>query len=323
MSWGKSLRRALLIVLLVAAGCASAGGSAGRVAGNTLPQVRTTTATAPTTRNRRPTAPLVTTTTVAPEQPGWFPLSYRRTGIALDAQNHVLADGSHVIVVRFRAGQTKFALHVGSQDPPTGGVAISPSARSAVSNAELPRLLAAFNGGFKVGSGSGGFEIDGHTLTPLQSGRSSFVIDTNGSGHIGVWGQDLPTPKEHVSSVRQNLFPLVTGSQLSPSIADIASWGARFKGEDMVARSALGEDKNGNILYAASMLALPSDVGTALIDAGATNAMELDINPEWVQLAFAARAGDQLRAGVPGQNRPANQYLVGWTRDFVTVLAGR
>jgi hypothetical protein len=317
------LRRALVIVLLAAAGCASSGGGSGRVAGQALPEVHTTTAAPPTTRNRPPIASLGTTTTVAAEQPGWLPVSYSRTGIALDAQSHAFADGSHVIVVRFRAGQTKFALHVGSQDPPTGGVAISPSARSAVSNAELPLLLAAFNGGFKVGSGSGGFEIDGQILTPLQSGRSSFVIDTNGSGHIGVWGQDVPTPKEHVASVRQNLFPLVIGSQLSPSIADVALWGARFKGEDMVARSALGEDKHGNILYAGSMVALPSDVGTALIDAGATNAMELDINPEWVQLALAAHPGGQLRAGVSGQNRPPNQYLVGWTRDFFTVLAGR
>jgi hypothetical protein len=28
-----------------------------------------------------------------------------------------------------------------------------------------------------------------------------------------------------------------------------------------------------------------------------------------------------LVAGIPGQNRPGNQYQVGWTRDFVTVLA--
>ena len=226
-------------------------------------------------------------------------------------------------VVRFRAGETKFALHVGSEDPPAAGVAISPNAGPAVSSIEAPRLLAAFNGGFKVAAGSGGVEIDGRNLAPLQTGSASFVIDTNGSGHMGVWGQNLPAPGERVASVRQNLIPLVAGSQLSPRISDIAFWGARYKGEDMVARSALGEDANGNILYAGSMAALPGDVGTALIDAGAVNAMELDINPEWVQLALAAHPGGQLTASIAGQNRPANQYLVGWTRDFFTVLAGR
>ena len=49
--------------------------------------------------------------------------------------------------------------------------------------------------------------------------------------------------------------------------------------------------------------------------------MELDINPEWVQLDAAARPGGPLSAGVPGQHRPATQYLTGWTRDFIAVQA--
>ena len=49
--------------------------------------------------------------------------------------------------------------------------------------------------------------------------------------------------------------------------------------------------------------------------------MELDINPEWVQLDAAGRPGDALTAEVPGQFRPSDQYLAGWTRDFFTVLA--
>ena len=59
----------------------------------------------------------------------------------------------------------------------------------------------------------------------------------------------------------------------------------------------------------------------ALAGAGAVTGMELDINPEWVQLAWAAAPGGPLSPGVPGQNRPGNQYQIGWSRDFVTVLA--
>ena len=69
------------------------------------------------------------------------------------------------------------------------------------------------------------------------------------------------------------------------------------------------------------MSALPVDLATALSEDGATDAMELDINPEWIQLDVASRAGAPLQAVVPGQSRPADQYLVGWTRDFITVLA--
>ena len=49
--------------------------------------------------------------------------------------------------------------------------------------------------------------------------------------------------------------------------------------------------------------------------------MELDINPAWEQIAVAPSPGAPLTAGIPGQHRPANQYQLGWTRDFVTVLA--
>jgi hypothetical protein len=54
---------------------------------------------------------------------------------------------------------------------------------------------------------------------------------------------------------------------------------------------------------------------------GARVAMELDINPEWVQLDVAHRPGGPLTAEVPGQARPADQYLVGWSRDFFAVVA--
>ena len=90
-----------------------------------------------------------------------------------------------------------------------------------------------------------------------------------------------------------------------------------------MARSALGENAAGDLMYAASMSTVPADLAQALAGAGATVAMELDINPEWVQLDVASRPGGPLRAGIPGQHRPANQYLTGWTRDFIAVLAPR
>ena len=157
---------------------------------------------------------------------------------------------------------------------------------------------------------------------PLSSGLAAFVIDADGSGHVGVWGQDLPRSGEQVVSVRQNLPPLVEGGQPSPKIADVAAWGETLGGGSSVARSALGEDAAGDILYAGSMSAVPADLAQALITCGTTVAMELDINPEWVQLAVAGSARGATRARVyPGQHRPADQYTLGWTRDFVAVVA--
>ncbi len=198
----------------------------------------------------------------------------------------------------------------------------SPDGGSTVGPNEIPVLLAAFNGGFKSDAGAGGFELDSQVIVPLQTGLASLVIDADGSAHVGVWGEGLPVTVEQVVSVRQNLPPLVVNGQPSPAIADIGSWGSTLGGGAVAARSSLGEDASGDLLYAASMAALPADLASALIGAGTITGMELDINPEWVQIDAAPAPGGTLAAGIPGQNRPSDQYLVGWTRDFITVLAG-
>jgi hypothetical protein len=69
------------------------------------------------------------------------------------------------------------------------------------------------------------------------------------------------------------------------------------------------------------MSSVPVDLANALIGAGAVRGMELDINPEWVQMDTAATPGAPLAAQIPGQNRPADQCQAGWTRDFVAVLS--
>lgn len=287
---------------LALAGCSSGSATASGVA---KPTVTTT-------------IPPTTTTT---EQPGWTPDSTVNGAIAVDQQTVTETDGHVVTVFRFRSGQTRFGLHVGSTDPPVGTAALGPNGGSIVGPGEVPFLLAAFNGGFLTSAGAGGFELSGQVLVPLQTGIASLVIDANGTARVGVWGQNLPTKGEQVASVRQNLVPLVSGGQPSPQIASIGAWGATLGGGSVVARSSLGEDGAGNLLYAASVNALPSDLANALIGAGVVVGMELDINPEWVQLAWAANPGGALAAGVPGQSRPADQYQVGWTRDFITVLA--
>jgi hypothetical protein len=46
-----------------------------------------------------------------------------------------------------------------------------------------------------------------------------------------------------------------------------------------------------------------------------------DLRRARVQLDVARKPGHPLTAAIPGQVRPAGQYLAGWLRDFVTVLA--
>ena len=229
------------------------------------------------------------------------------------------ADGSLVTVAVFR-GPVRYVLHDGRQDPgPAAGGLLR--AGPAVTGGERGQLLAAFNGGFKMAAGAGGYMQEGHVIGPLRPGFASLVIDRSGRARIGVWGHGTPSPGEAVYSVRQNLQPLVLGGKPTTAAYDWGLWGATLGGGAYVARSALGQDAAGDLIYAASMSAVPADLAQVLARSGARIAMELDINPAWVQLDAAARPGGRFRAEVYGQYRPADQYLVGWSRDFITVLA--
>ena len=227
-------------------------------------------------------------------------------------------DGSVMTVATF-GGPLTFVLHSGSEDP--GAAAGRVRAGPAVRGAERKRLLAAFNGGFKLSAGAGGYEQEGHVIVTLRRGLTSLVIDRSGRARIGIWGHGVPAPGEAVYSVRQNLPPLVLHGKPTALAADWGVWGATLGGGEYVARSALGQDAAGQLVFAASMSATPADIAAVLAYAGAQIAMELDINPEWVQLDVAGHPGGPLRAALPGQNRPGDQFLVGWARDFITVLA--
>ena len=229
-----------------------------------------------------------------------------------------MKDGSVVTLAAF-TGPVTYVLHDGSEDP--GLAAGRVRAGPAVRGAERRRLLAAFNGGFKLSAGAGGYEQEGHVAAALRRGVTSLVIDRSGRARIGIWGRGVPAPGEAVYSVRQNLPPLVLGGRPTAGAADWGRWGATLGGGEYVARSALGQDAAGHLVYAASMSASPADLAVAMARAGVRIAMELDINPEWVQLDVASRPGGPLRAALRGQDRPADQFLLGWARDFIAVLA--
>ncbi|HEX2744924.1 MAG TPA: hypothetical protein VHN16_11045 [Streptosporangiaceae bacterium] len=229
------------------------------------------------------------------------------------------ADGALVTVAIF-LGPVRYVLHNGSADP---GPAASGLVRAgpAVTGAERRQLLAAFNGGFKLSADAGGYMQEDHVISPLRPGFASLVIDRSGQARIGVWGRGLPAPGEAVYSVRQNLQALVQNGRPAAASTDWAIWGATLGGGAYVARSAIGQDASGDLMYAASMSAVPADLAAALAGHGARIAMELDINPEWVQLDAARTPGGALTAEISGQYHPSDQYLTGWTRDFFAVLA--
>ncbi len=132
-------------------------------------------------------------------------------------------DGALVTVATF-LGPVRYVLHNGSADP--GAAAGAVRAGPVVTGAERRQLLAAFNGGFKLSAGVGGYMQEGHVISPLRRGFASLVIDRSGQARIGVWGSRTPGPGEAVYSVRQNLQPLVLNGRPTAAAADWTRWGA-------------------------------------------------------------------------------------------------
>jgi hypothetical protein len=306
-----------LAAAVVAASLVVAGCSAQQALPKTAPSSTTTSEPLP--------PPATTTTTTWPTgSPGWTVASVGPRGITAEVRTVTVPSGRTLTAARFPAATTAFHVHVGYQDPP-GASSLAPGdASSSVSttSAESNLLVAAFNGGFKQNAAAGGMEVDGIVVSPMSNGFAAAVVDRDGSLHVGLWGRDYPKPGEDVVAVRENLGLLVENSQATAAaMAGPGPWGAVLGPNPVVARSSLGVDAQGNVIYVASTAALPSDLAAAQVQLGAVTAMQLDINPSWITLGVARGPGQPMTGMIPGQYHDPSIYLRGWERDFFAVLA--
>jgi hypothetical protein len=186
-------------------------------------------------------------------------------------------------------------------------------------------VVAAFNGGFKFTTGDVGWMSGGQVAEPLVSGRGSIVTYVDGSTAIGAWHQGIPAPGRPIFSVLQNLSLLVDrGSPAANAEGCIQScWGATVGGANVVARSALGEASNGDLIWAAGEQLTPLSLARSLAAAGVSRAVELDINPDWVAGYLYPHGGGGPKAVpvVPGQLGITGQLLQPYGRDFFAVVA--
>jgi hypothetical protein len=197
-----------------------------------------------------------------------------------------------------------------------------------VTPAELPYLVAAFNGGFRFQDARGGIYLEAKTGVALVAGAASFVIYRDGRVDIGAWGREVSMTPE-VASVLQNVVLLVDKGQLAPSATytDNAIWGYTLGGGYVVPRSGIGVTADGALVYVAGPALTARSLAESLQRAGAVRAMTLDINPEWVTFNFYSHAPGrpaQLTGAklYPEMQRPADRYLppVWEARDFFEVL---
>lgn len=229
---------------------------------------------------------------------------------------------SGVTLVRISQTLAHLALHAGATDPGGSGWRYG----NHVAGRELSHLILGFNGAFKFSTGAGGFFSFGRTAVPLAAGRASIVTYRGGRTDIGLWREGVPARGMPVASVRQNLTLLVDAGQVTASAQSCGSacWGATIGGASVVARSGLGIQRNGRLIWAAGADLSVSQLADAMVGVGVQRGMELDINPDWVAgylYVHHRHAGLDPAPVVPGQYGIYGHLLAPYSRDFFTVLA--
>ena len=319
-----------------AAGPAASASAAGR------PQATAQGAGTSTTSGQHARRPLPAPATLAPfgspaaGQGTWSPVGRTVRGVpAIYQTTLVPPGGTRPAGIAWMDTRLLAArLYSGSKSPGGGPYRYT----APIQPVQAARLVAAFNGGFKMNEAGGGYYTQGRTIDPLRRGSASLVIYADGSVDLGAWGSDVRmTP--NVVSVRQNLVPLVASGRPTPQAAsqDWQAWGstcgaascaASVPGIEHQWRSGLGITADGALVYAAGSALDPLQLAQLLVRAGVVRGMQLDINPNWPDFvsynppagALAAPSNGRKLLSSTAQG-PSTFFEAWWARDFITMSA--
>ena len=227
---------------------------------------------------------------------------------------------SGVTLLAFNQRLLELHLHSGTIDAGASGWRYGP----AISGSERTRVLAGFNGGFRLDVGAGGFESYGRVAVPLRSGLGSIVTYSDGTTNVGSWRGLVPAARKRVVSVRQNLTLLIDHGRSAPTVSCSSCWGATLGGVVDPARSALGITASGRLVWAGGEHLTAAALAAALLSARVVRAVELDINPEWVAAYLYRHPSARRPLGpvsmVAGQQGIPGEFLSPWSRDFFTIV---
>jgi hypothetical protein len=183
------------------------------------------------------------------------------------------------------------------------------------------RMVAAFNGGFKLSDHVGGYYYLGSTVQPLLPGYAAFVVHRNGTLSVGVWGRDLHLTPD-VVVVRQNLPPIISGGLSQAKSTDLSStWGLTLRHLRAVNRSALALLGDGSLVFEYGHLVTPQTIASYLVAAHAQTAMMLDMNVVWPAGFVYTHRNGQLHGTKINSHvyRSPSVYLTQYQKDFISV----
>lgn len=218
-------------------------------------------------------------------------------------------------VAWFDHARTALGFYPGRYEPPSAPI----RGPMSVPYGERWRLLATFNAGFTYIDGKNGSAINGRTYEPLRDGLATLVGYRNGTVRITTWTGG-PNVGPDVAFARQSLPPIIVNGKLSPALNDSAQWGATLGNAVRVWRTGVGIDRRGNVIYAAADYQTVTTLAQILQRAGAVQAMQFDINPEWPSLITYRHDNGILPTKiVPNLMQSATRYLFPDDRDFFAV----
>ena len=256
----------------------------------------------------------------------WHPAVTGTAGVPIVEWAGLRPDAQHTSDLAYVAWMSQkalsFQLHPGSQQP--GGSFPTPDD---LAPGDRTGLVATWNGGFKVNPNDSlsGYYEDGRTVRALVDGKASEVFYRDGSVKIGKWGRDVSMTSQ-VIGVRQNLSLLVDNGQVmaAGSSGSGTQWGVTINNAFFVARSGIGVTAKGDVVYVGGQDLSVDTLARLLKQAGAVNAMELDINADWTSfMYYTVPTGGDAANPVPAKLwqfiQPADRYYQPSSRDFVAV----
>ena len=221
-------------------------------------------------------------------------------------------------VAWFDQTRTEIGYYPGRYEPPNAAV----RGPMMVPDDQRPRLLATFNGGFTYVDGDNGSSDNGLVNEPLKDGNATLVGYTDGRVAILDWSGG-PNAGPDVAWARQSLAPIVWNGQLNPALDDNPNsqeWGYTLGGLTRVWRTGVGIDARGNLIYVVANDQTVITLAQILQHAGAVDAMEFDINPEWHTLITYTHQDGLVPTMVePQPMQSADRYLFPDDRDFFAV----
>jgi hypothetical protein len=183
------------------------------------------------------------------------------------------------------------------------------------------RLLAVLNGGFKYADGAYGLMSGGAVFVPPTWGAATIAVTRDGKVFMGSWGLDrrLTGANTRLAAWRQNAGLLIDRGRIASRARNESNWGLSIMNDTYTWRSAIGLSNHHTLIYVAGGSLSAATLAQALRAAGATSAMQLDINPFWVRaFTYTQDAAGRLTATALDPAMPGTglEYLYGDSRDF-------